>query len=1015
MKKTMKKVLSVLLSVFLMSSVFALFASAETWEYNDIEFEIQTEGDYRFIILSEAALTDEDKACGITASSAYITQYTNTAPSITIPATLGGKPVSCIGYQAFKDNNAIQTVTIGASVKSINSESFLNCKGLQTVLIASGVERILTSAFNGCSALKSVTFQKGSALKSIGDSVFSGCTSLNNFTIPEGTESIGTGAFVNCDSMTSITIPNSVTSIGGAAFMGCDSLQTAVIGDGITVLPTRNENWGDDWGSDEDRDGTFEGCISLQSVTFGSGLLEIGQDCFAGCGLLEVNIPDNIQIIGNAAFLNCRSNKKVTTGDGVTSIGWRAFENNTALQEITIGKNVLSIGDIAFRNCDSLASVTIPTNVTSIGNALFFSCDSLETVVIGNGVTALPTRDENWGDNWGTDEDRDGAFEGCVKLKSVSIGSAVTSIGQDCFAGTALETVDIPDNVITLSHGVFMNCKSLAKIEIGNGCTSIGYRSFENDSALTDVTIGKGVISIGDIAFRNCDGLKYIYIPSNVTTLGTAMFFDCNSLEKVVIGNGVTSLNTRHENWGDDWGTDEDCDGTFEGCVNLSSVTLGSGIISIGQDSFAGTKIKTVTVPGKVSTLSDGAFAGASELKDIYFTGNWASSVGGNLFNGLPEGYKLYYINGKVGYDELPYNRGAFTPITVTFDINNDDVFAAPTEDQVMSPLGGYVIEPISPTALGYLFDGWYKDSACTQKWNFATDRVSADTTLYAKWNAVDAVAPVRPENIDAPEKDGNSVTLQWSAVDGAISYNVYVNGKKANSSPIGTTNYTVTGLESATTYEFAVTAVNGVGESEKSLIFAERTTDHIHTFDEWIVKLQPTCVTDGQQTRTCSSCGATETEAIPATGVHTFGDWVVTTEASCFDMGAQERICSVCGETETEKIPAIGEHSFGEWVITKEPTVNEEGEQKKTCTVCGASEIQAIPRLPEHSYILGDVNGDGSITAADARIALRASANLTVLDERQILAADADGNGKITAVDARKILRVSAHLDVFA
>lgn len=59
-----------------------------------------------------------------------------------------------------------------------------------------------------------------------------------------------------------------------------------------------------------------------------------------------------------------------------------------------------------------------------------------------------------------------------------------------------------------------------------------------------------------------------------------------------------------------------------------------------------------------------------------------------------------------------------------------------------------------------------------------------------------------------------------------------------------------------------------------------------------------------------------------------------------------------------------------------------------------------------------GDVNGDGKITAADARKTLRHSAGLEILSEEMIAVADVDKSGKVTASDARKILRVSASID---
>jgi len=45
------------------------------------------------------------------------------------------------------------------------------------------------------------------------------------------------------------------------------------------------------------------------------------------------------------------------------------------------------------------------------------------------------------------------------------------------------------------------------------------------------------------------------------------------------------------------------------------------------------------------------------------------------------------------------------------------------------------ITAPLAPTRTGYTFDGWYKEVACTNAWNFATDVVTANTTLYAKWN----------------------------------------------------------------------------------------------------------------------------------------------------------------------------------------------------------------------------------------------------------------------------------------
>lgn len=71
-------------------------------------------------------------------------------------------------------------------------------------------------------------------------------------------------------------------------------------------------------------------------------------------------------------------------------------------------------------------------------------------------------------------------------------------------------------------------------------------------------------------------------------------------------------------------------------------------------------------------------------------------------------------------------------------------------------------------------------------------------------------------------------------------------------------------------------------------------------------------------------------------------------------------------------------------------------------------------PLIDESQSMMGDVNGNGKVTAADARIILRVSAKIDPADSISLYNTDADGNGKITASDARIVLRVSANLSEF-
>lgn len=107
------------------------------------------------------------------------------------------------------------------------------------------------------------------------------------------------------------------------------------------------------------------------------------------------------------------------------------------------------------------------------------------------------------------------------------------------------------------------------------------------------------------------------------------------------------------------------------------------------------------------------------------------------------------------------------------------------------------------------------------------------------------------------------------------------------------------------------------------------------------------TCGQNGVKTYKCSRCGDTYTEASSATGNHSWGAWTVTTPATCTENGVKTRTCTVCGatDTQTQSIPATG-HSWGAWTVTRESTCAVAGEKTRTCSACGETETAAIEKL---------------------------------------------------------------------
>ena len=88
---------------------------------------------------------------------------------------------------------------------------------------------------------------------------------------------------------------------------------------------------------------------------------------------------------------------------------------------------------------------------------------------------------------------------------------------------------------------------------------------------------------------------------------------------------------------------------------------------------------------------------------------------------------------------------------------------------------------------------------------------------------------------------------------------------------------------------------------------------------------------------------------------------------------------------------------------------------KKITAIICTLILIAVIPlSVSAKTILIGDVNNDGKVNAADARLVLRRAAQLVTFTADQDWLADVDDDGDVTAKDARIILRVAAGLEEF-
>ena len=132
--------------------------------------------------------------------------------------------------------------------------------------------------------------------------------------------------------------------------------------------------------------------------------------------------------------------------------------------------------------------------------------------------------------------------------------------------------------------------------------------------------------------------------------------------------------------------------------------------------------------------------------------------------------------------------------------------------------------------------------------------------------------------------------------------------------------------------------------------------------------------------------------------------------EATCGAQGTKFFKCDKCGATTEEILPATGAHNY-ELVEKDEAT----GVEVYKCTVCGDEKTEIVEPVATVPANLCDVDGNGKIESADARLALRASVKLEkdiVAGTDAFKAADVNGDDKVGSDDARTILRLSVKLE---
>lgn len=254
--------------------------------------------------------------------------------------------------------------------------------------------------------------------------------------------------------ITEIEIAAGITAIGAHAFEGYEKISKIELPDSVTELGEY----------------AFNHCSGVTSVRLSNNLTEIKATALSDLGTtanpISITLPDSLLYIRGKAFsLSNGGGLKgdLTIPDNVQSIGEDAFVNNHGLTgNLTIGKSVKEIGGGAFSSCNFTGKLSVPGSVTKIGKKAFMS-NKFTSIQIANGVTSIGEY----------------AFSGCTSVHSIDLSSiAQATYGDNAFASMSTKLIYV-DNLTQKSTVESNQGFTSSVFAITNGGTFAENATFE--------------------------------------------------------------------------------------------------------------------------------------------------------------------------------------------------------------------------------------------------------------------------------------------------------------------------------------------------------------------------------------------------------------------------------------------------------------------------------------------------------------------------------------------------------
>lgn len=364
------------------------------------------------------------------------------------------------------------------------------------------------------------------------------------------------------------------------------------------------------------------------------------------------------------------------------NVPWGSYQGR--IKEVIINSGVTRIGSYAFNDCYNLKVVVLKhtENIPDVDNHSFYGGEKMVCMV---NSTETPNISSSWGDGnftiltyggtcgdnlkwfYGENSSRLGSLfiTGTGEMSNydssfdqpwhsyryhffrIVIDEGVTSIGDNAFAATNTNIVNLPNSLTNIGEGAFSVC-TFRYIYNQESVPS-------NTGDVQSITIPESVTSIGNRAFEGCFNLETAIIPASVSSIGSGLFSDCRKLTSITVEVGNSSYDTRDNcNAIIETNTNKLISGckstiipnsvtaldnySFESCTNLASIDIPVSVTKIGYDAFDGcTSLTSIVIPSSVTSISGNPFRRCTALSAIEVSENNPTYESRNNCNAIIE------------------------------------------------------------------------------------------------------------------------------------------------------------------------------------------------------------------------------------------------------------------------------------------------------------------------------------------------------------------------------------------